>query len=215
LHVFGTNFDFRNDSHHPHTIKHFEHIWLQDPQSYDIIKEEWSKNYSDTKTKLQQVFDQVYTWGQNTYGNIPRQIKQTQQKIHDKKSNIPTKDDITDIHQMEVSLDKLLKQEETWWSQRAKVNWLQHGDLNTAFFHFKASQRKRKNKINFILDQQGNKATSNKDIQQAFMDYFTNIFTSSNPTNMTASMNGVANRITPQMYEHLNQEFSVSEVSQA
>jgi hypothetical protein len=153
--------------------------------------------------------------GQNTYGNIPSQIKQTQQKIHEKKTNIPTKDDITEIHQMEVSLDKLLKQEETWWSQRAKANWLQHGDMNTGFFHFKASQRKRKNKINFILDQQGNKATSNKDIQQAFMDYFNNIFTSSNPTNMTASMNSVANRISPQMYDHLNQEISAFEVSQA
>jgi hypothetical protein len=116
---------------------------------------------------------------------------------------------------MEVKLDKLMKQEETWWAQRAKANWLQHGDMNTRFFHLKASQRKRKNKINFILDQMGNRATSNKDIQHAFMNYFNNIFTSSNPTNMTASLNGITNRISPHMYDHLNQDFSSTEVYQA
>jgi exonuclease III len=90
--VFGTNYDFRNDSHHLHTIKRFEHVWLQDPQSYTIIKEEWLKHHSDTKTKLQQAFDQIYTWGQNTFGNIPRQIKT---KIHEKKTQISPREMIS------------------------------------------------------------------------------------------------------------------------
>jgi hypothetical protein len=49
-------------------------------------------------------------------------------------------------------------------------------DKNSKFFHYKASQRNRKNKINFITNQQGNRATDNKEIQSAFMDYFTGIF---------------------------------------
>jgi hypothetical protein len=48
---------------------------------------------------------------------------------------------------MEVSLDKLLKQEETWWSQRAKVNWLQHGDLNKINFILKLPRGKEKTKL--------------------------------------------------------------------
>jgi exonuclease III len=75
--VFGTHYDFRNDSHHSHTIKRFEHLWLQDPQSHTIIREEWFKNHPDTKTKLQHTFDHIYNWGHNTFGNIPKQIKQT------------------------------------------------------------------------------------------------------------------------------------------
>jgi hypothetical protein len=213
--VFGTHYDFRNDSHHSHTIKRFEHLWLQDPQSHTIIREEWFKNHPDTKTKLQHTFDHIYNWGHNTFGNIPKQIKQTHQQLHAKKVNIPTKEDISEIHQMEDKLDKLMKQEETWWAQRAKANWLQHGDMNTSFFHFKASQRKRKNKINFILDHMGNRATSNKDIHHTFMNYFTNIFTSSNPTNMSTALSGISNRILPHMYDHLNQDFSSTEVYQA
>jgi hypothetical protein len=43
------------------------------------------------------------------------------------------------IHQLESNLDNLLNQEETWWAQRAKANWLQQGDKNSKFFHLKAS----------------------------------------------------------------------------
>jgi hypothetical protein len=80
------------------------------------------------------------------------------------KSKIPTKEDIEETHQMETNLDNLLKNEETWWAQRAKAKWLQQGDKNSKYFHLKASQRKRKNKINFIHNQQGDKLTDNEDI---------------------------------------------------
>jgi exonuclease III len=210
--VFGSNFDYRNDSHRLNKIKRFEHIWLQDPQSHDIIRHAWITSYQDTKTKLQQAFEDINNWGQDTYGNIPRQIKKLQQSIHDKKKTIPTENDISMIQQMETNLDNLLKHEETWWAQRAKANWLHSGDKNTSFFHFKASQRKRKNNINFINDQNGIRATDNNNIQTIFMDYFTNLFTSSNPSNLSNSLTGVANRIKPHMYDHLNMTFTSQEV---
>jgi hypothetical protein len=213
--VFGSYFDSRNDSKNSTTIKKFEHIWLQDAQSFDIIKEEWSNSRDNTTTKLQKAFSKVYQWGQDTYGNVPRQIKELQQQIHNMKAKVPNNNDLEQISHMETNLDNLLKHEETWWAQRAKANWLQQGDRNTSFFHYKASQRKRKNKINFVLNQQGIKMTDNKDIQGAFMDYFTNIFTSSNPINISDALAGVANRVNSQMQDYLNQDFSADEVSLA
>jgi predicted component of type VI protein secretion system len=82
----------------------------------------WNSSNDDTNTKLQQAFNKVYQWGHDTYGNIPRQIKKLQQTIHNRKANIPTKEDIEDTHHLEATLDNLLKNEETWWAQRAKVN---------------------------------------------------------------------------------------------
>jgi hypothetical protein len=131
------------------------------------------------------------------------------------KANIPSKDDIDKIHYLENNLDDLLKHEETWWAQRAKANWLQQGDKNSKFFHYKASQRKRKNKINFITNQLGNKVTENNEIQEAFMDYFTKIFTSSNPSNFDDAMTGVADRVKPHMYDVLNRDFTSEEIFQA
>jgi hypothetical protein len=131
------------------------------------------------------------------------------------KTKIPTKNDIDQTHLLENNLDDLLRHEETWWAQRAKANWLQQGDKNSKFFHYKASQRKRKNKINFITTRHGNRVTDNNEIQDTFMDYFTNIFTSSNPSNFAEAMTGVANHVKPHMYDVLNNDFTTEEISQA
>jgi hypothetical protein len=47
------------------------------------------------------------------------------------------------------------------------------------------------------------------------MDYFTSNFSTSNPTNTVEAIAGVANRVNPQMYDFLNQDFSAIEVHQA
>ncbi|MCH80635.1 hypothetical protein A2U01_0001405, partial [Trifolium medium] len=211
--VFGSNHDFRDDSHSKKHIKRFENIWLKDPRCLQVVKEEWSKATGTTNNKLQQMFDKVYNWGRETFGNIPRQITSTQAKLQDLKTSTPSRETINQIKQLESKLDGLLYHEEQWWAQRAKVNWLHLGDKNSKFFHFKASQRNRKNKINFIKDNQGSTMTQNIDIQAAFLEYFTNLFTSSNPTNIQETINVVANRITPQMYDYLDQDFTAAEVS--
>jgi ribonuclease HI len=213
--VFGNNHDFRNDSRGSTTIRRFEHIWIQDPQSSNIIKESWVNSSEDTYSKLNNTFNKVYQWGQTTYGNIPRQIKEPQIKIQNLKAKIPTKEEIEQTKQLERRLDNLLQHEETWWAQRAKANWLQNGDKNSTYFHQKASQRNRKNKINFINSQDGNRMTDNLGIQNAFMDYFIDIFSTSNPSNMAEALAGVANRIQPHLQDHLNQNFTAEEVAQA
>jgi hypothetical protein len=107
--VFGSHDDARNDSKGKIIIQKIEHVWLQDPQSFKIIKEVWNSSNDDTNTKLQQAFNKVYQWGQDTYGNIPRHIKKLQQTIHNIKANIPTKEEIEDTHHLKATLDNLLK----------------------------------------------------------------------------------------------------------
>jgi hypothetical protein len=41
------------------------------------------------------------------------------------------------------------------------------------------------------------------------------LFTSTNPTNIHDTINVVANKVTPQMKDYLNQEFTAAEVSYA
>jgi hypothetical protein len=159
--------------------------------------------------------DNLANWGKTNYGSIPKDIKSTEATLQDLKSQTPSRETINIIQQMESKLDGLLLKEEQWWAQRARTNWLQHGDKNSKFFHFKASQRHRKNKINFIKRPDGTINTHNTDIQEGFQQYFTTLFTSTNPTNMQETINVVANRVTPQMKVYLNQDFTAAEVSYA
>lgn len=106
--------------------------------------------------KLTQTLSQLVDWSRNKYGDIPKRIKETQSTLGRLKQDIPNQDCINKIKHTETILDDLLKQEELWWAQRAKVHWLKEGDLNTKYFHHKASQRRRKNSIYKIADSDGN-----------------------------------------------------------
>jgi hypothetical protein len=102
-----------------------------------------------------------------------------------------------------------------WWSQRAKALWLTHGDRNTKFFHQKASQRRRKNKIETIKDQQNVIQTDREKIEEIFLNHFQTLFTSQNPTNITNITQVVSNIINQDNYDHLQKDFTAEEVYQA
>lgn len=85
------------------------------------------------------------------------------------------------IKTIERQIDTFLSDEEIYWKQRSKADWLKERDRNTKFFHAKASSRKRKNKIWGILDKQDKWTEEVEDIERMFYDYFANLFTSTNP----------------------------------
>jgi hypothetical protein len=213
--VFGSNHDFREDSHTKPHIKRFENFWMHDQNCSKIVKDTWEQTSGDTSQKLLAVMENTASWGKRTHGNIPKEIKGIQNNIQSLRSLTPSKDLLNQIHQLEAKLDGLLHKEEIWWAQRDKSNWLKHGDKNSKYFHFKASQRHRKKTINFIKDVHGSSKTQNKDIQEVFLQYFQEIFTSSNPTNIQDTINVVANKVSPQMQDYLNQDFTAAEVSYA
>lgn len=78
-----------------------------------------------------------------------------------------------------------MEQEEVHWQQRSKVEWLKNGDKNTKFFHTCANQRRSSNKIWVVCDMEGNLRETQEDIGNAFVKYFTNLFTTGLPRRMT------------------------------
>ncbi|KAL5551591.1 hypothetical protein UlMin_001767 [Ulmus minor] len=75
-----------------------------------------------------------------------------------------------------------MHKEELYWKQRSRVNWLKDGDKNTKFFHRKASNRRFKNEILGVCDENGCWQTDVGLVKSVFNDYFEAIFRSSNPS---------------------------------
>jgi hypothetical protein len=104
---FGTNNDFREDTHTKNHIKRFENIWIEDPECSDIVQNTWLHEPGDTRTRLKSITDKIHQWGKAKYGNIPTEIKNLQHKIRDLKTGIPTREDINQIHSLDTKLDGL------------------------------------------------------------------------------------------------------------
>lgn len=57
--------------------------------------------------------------------------------------------------------------------------WLNDGDANTKNFHISATNRRKRNKIIFFKDESGNWINDHASLSSHVLNYFTNIFTTS------------------------------------
>nr|GMD77815.1 ribonuclease H [Ipomoea batatas] len=66
-----------------------------------------------------------------------------------------------------------------YWKQRAKEHWYKEGDLNSKYFHNSVRSRRRRNRISQLRRDDGVLVSSEDDMGEVMVDYFTNLFTAS------------------------------------
>jgi hypothetical protein len=112
-------------------------------------------------------------------------------------------------------IDVLLEQEELKWKQRAKEEWLKSGDRNTKYFHACATQRRKRNTIDQIHDGGGRLCRTADSIEEAFVNFYGDLFTSASPTNMEACTASITSKVSNSMNNNLLAEFTTVEVKKA
>ncbi|XP_074284138.1 uncharacterized protein LOC141608694 [Silene latifolia] len=90
----------------------------------------------------------------------------------------------------------LTRQEEQYWRQRSRALWLKDGDRNTKFFHTRAGERRQKNHIAKLVDDEGINREGDDVVSKVANDYFQQLFATSNPTVDDDVMQGLGRRVT-------------------
>ncbi|GAU37344.1 hypothetical protein TSUD_395250 [Trifolium subterraneum] len=70
----------------------------------------------------------------------------------------------------------LLIQEGGYWKQRAKMHWLQEGDMNTRIFHMSATVRSKKKKVTKLIADNGIEAHTQEELCEVAKSYFDTLF---------------------------------------
>ena len=94
------------------------------------------------------------------------------------------------------------------WRQRARTQWLVKGDNNTKYFHDVATQRKRKNFIKGIQDDEGVWQLEEEMVSSIFVDFYTRLFTSSNAHDIDRVLEGVNKVVSDSMNANLLMPYS-------
>ncbi|XP_071723822.1 uncharacterized protein [Rutidosis leptorrhynchoides] len=107
--------------------------------------------------------------------------------------------------------------EATLWKQRSKVLWHTEGDRNTAYFHAFATQRKRRNTIVRLLDDNGEWVTSQDFIVHSLRQHFSEVYYSSvsNLDDIELVTRKMSRRVSQEAYEDLLRPFSAIDVLEA
>jgi hypothetical protein len=72
-------------------------------------------------------------------------------------------------------LDDIYLEEEKYWHERSRDQWLKDGDNNTSYFHRVTSNKKKKNLI-LNLEIEGQMSDSIPQIEQHIIDFYKHLF---------------------------------------
>ena len=117
-----------------------------------------------------------------------------------------------EVNDMRREINVLTEKEEIFWRQRSRVSWLSEGDRNTKFYHACASQRKRANQINGLKDENDIMQSDQLVISNIAVEYFHQLFNSSNPDCIQEVVSQVDSVVTPDMNESLLCQVSGEEI---
>ena len=93
--------------------------------------------------------------GQNVFGNVRRELERLKKLLVEAESAAMVSGENFRVRQLKKEIEVLLDRESTMWAQRSRLLWARNGDRNTKYFHSRATQRLRRNKVEGIRDSEG------------------------------------------------------------
>ncbi|KAF7831272.1 ribonuclease H [Senna tora] len=189
----------------------FEESWCNEPSCHELVASGWDAG-SNIVEKIKHVSSAFQEANFYNTSSIRKKIKHLEESI-----TILKHLDLTDavklkIQNAQAELDNLLKNEEILWRQRSRAIWLKEGDLNTKFFHRKASQRKRRNMIFRIRDDHNRVHSDLDGINNTITSYFRNLFKASNLLGVEEVCRTVKYKVSDLQCEILSKPFSIEDV---
>eukprot|EP00253_Pinus_taeda_P024711 PITA_24711 len=191
-----------------------ENIWLSHLDFFNNIKEWWSEDLQIKGTRmfllhkrLKHIKLRLNDWNRNDFGNIfveknsvENKMKVLNQALIKNGVDRVKSNQVDKYHQ---EWDNLCKQEEIFWRQKSRVQWLKEGERNTKFFHRSTMANRTHNRISSIKNEEGNLLTSHENIEDVLVHRFRSI-TQENNSDREQSINEITKNIPKMVSEEDN-----------
>lgn len=184
-------------------------MWSPYGRCREIFKHEWKDTSCWNKgnpvdlfrKKSKESLAELKLWSNEEFKGRRRKLEQLKDKLNEIRQGYSHYEDGDEIKKTERQIDNILLNEEIYWKQRSRANWLREGDKNTKYFHTKASTRKRKNRISGLEDEDRVWTEEVEGVERLFCEYFQNIFTTTNPSQaqLDATLTDLPERVTAEM----------------
>ncbi|XP_056855051.1 uncharacterized protein LOC130504459 [Raphanus sativus] len=183
----------------------FDKRWLDNEELRQVILEGWKSPDLPPNASLMEHISScrkaLSEWRRQNNINSAKLMEELKEKVE----GLYADDNATteEIAAVLKELSDALKAEEMFWKQKSRVFWLREGDRNTKFFHALTKQRRARNKITQLLDENGNIVEDEEGLVAIATSYFRQIFESSNPQDIEEALSEVPTKITEPMNESL------------
>ncbi|KAH7853402.1 hypothetical protein Vadar_001983 [Vaccinium darrowii] len=203
-----------------HTRKRFifDSRWTTNLHCETIIKNSWRTSKPGSKWyvlqgKIKHCRRKLRSW--RASGNLNSRINL--QELEKQLESLYEADDFDgeEYKSLENKLKEASREEERYWRDKSRTDWLKLGDKNTSFFHAKTVQRRAQNRIRGLENENGIWMEGENEVENIVLGYFTGIFTSSNPYGFDEVLSCVQQRVSPVMNARLTRQVTAAEVKEA
>lgn len=182
----------------------------------DVIEEVWNDSSNRSTPNglvegLKQCASALTAQSKSTFRRIPKRIKEKKEVLGRLIENDVDGQNGAEINKLRKEINELLDEEEVWWHQRSRVQQLGEGDRNTKYFHHRALERRKKNTINGLWNEEGLWYSSKESVAATAIAYFEDIYTTTHPTSVDEVTNLILAKVTSELNIDLICDFTMDE----
>ena len=168
----------------------YKMIWESHDDFVNMLAQTWqgagtAHTPQELHNKLANVAGCLSEWGVHTFGHVRKELKMLNDELKRLRSDAdrigaPSHAEIKVVER----IMELNHREEIMWKQRSRIMWLTEGDRNTRFFHLRASQRRRRNRISKLKKPDGTVTVNEEEMGAMVTDFFLTLYTTEGTTDM-------------------------------
>ncbi|XP_030945861.1 uncharacterized protein LOC115970359 [Quercus lobata] len=195
----------------------FREMWLADKGCSDMVKVEWCREDNDiagfgVTQKINRCGKALTQWSQRCFGSVRKDLQKKKQLLTRAEFDALIFGANYRVGELRMEVNDLLDKETRLWLQRSRALWAVHGDKNSKFFHSRAIQCHRKNKIEGIKNSEGQWCSRPKEIADCLVNFYKNLFTSSGTCQPAKALSTIQKVVTEDMNIQLNAYFMEWEI---
>ncbi|XP_071912315.1 uncharacterized protein [Coffea arabica] len=141
----------------------FLNVWTSNPGLLDVIHQAWQAESSGSPlkilcSKLLRTRRAIQDWNKGVFGNMFEVVKRAEANVLAAETRTEQDDSMeaqVELSKAQAELRHALLSEEKFWSQKARVKWLQYRDRNSRYFHTTVQQRRVQGAIHRVKDENG------------------------------------------------------------
>ncbi|KAA3453235.1 reverse transcriptase [Gossypium australe] len=176
------------------------------------LKDIWESSSDPLVDKLKKVQIGLKKWAKELKCNKGEQKRRLTKELEVLLMEDRDEETLAKIIDKKIHLNMEIDKDQVYWEQRARANWLQFEDRNTAYFHKCATTRRRVNFINKLSLDDGREITDDLSLKEEAKTYFENLFSSKGVANPSKVPEGIKRSISHEINEGLQSPFREEEV---
>lgn len=198
---------------------YFDKRWLHKEGIQEVVEQAWNKEEHGSKMfkvtrKIRNCRIELLKWRNKVQSNSRSKINDLKQEL-DRVRNSDSDKRNGEVRELKKQLAEAYKEEEIFWSQKARISWLREGDKNTKYFHSYVKGRRVSNNLSKIQREDGSWTNNEDELVTEIAVYFKELFTSGGRGEMTEILSGIPHSITQEMNDNLIKEVSEKEIHEA